>query len=114
MFLLLLLLSHFSRVRLGVTPETAAHQSPPFLGFSRHEPSNWESRQIRLSHPCCSQCLPHGVTMEKVAPLLASLWSTLVCGLRSLCGLVHRVATVLLLPGSAEGARMWSFPACSP
>ena len=35
--LLLLLLSHFSRVRLCATPETAAHQAPPSLGFSRQE-----------------------------------------------------------------------------
>ena len=33
----LLLLSHFSRVRLCVTPETVAHQAPPSLGFSRQE-----------------------------------------------------------------------------
>ena len=32
-----LLLSHFSRVRLCATPETAAHQSPHSLGFSRQE-----------------------------------------------------------------------------
>ena len=35
--LLLLLLSRFSRVRLCVTPEMAAHQAPPSLGFSRQE-----------------------------------------------------------------------------
>src|SRR5574341_211181 len=35
--LLLLLLSHFSCVRLCATPETAAHQAPPSLGFSRQE-----------------------------------------------------------------------------
>ena len=35
--LALLLLSHFSRVRLCATPETAAHQAPPSLGFSRQE-----------------------------------------------------------------------------
>ena len=35
--ILLLLLSHFSRVRLCVTPETAAHQAPLSLGFSRQE-----------------------------------------------------------------------------
>ena len=34
---LLLLLSCFSRVRLCATPETAAHQAPPSLGFSRQE-----------------------------------------------------------------------------
>ena len=32
-----MLLSHFSRVRLCATPETAAHQAPPSLGFSRQE-----------------------------------------------------------------------------
>ena len=35
--LLLLLLSRFSRVRLCATPETAAHQVHPSLGFSRQE-----------------------------------------------------------------------------
>ena len=35
--LLLLLLSRFSHVRLSVTPETAAHQAPLSLGFSRQE-----------------------------------------------------------------------------
>ena len=34
---LLLLPSRFSRVRLCATPETAAHQAPPSLGFSRQE-----------------------------------------------------------------------------
>ena len=35
--MLLLLLSRFSRVRLGATPWTAAHQAPPSMGFSRQE-----------------------------------------------------------------------------
>ena len=35
--LLLLLLSRFSHVHLSATPETAAHQAPPSLGFSRQE-----------------------------------------------------------------------------
>ena len=34
---LLLLLSCFSRVRICATPETAAHQAPLSLGFSRQE-----------------------------------------------------------------------------
>ena len=34
---MLLLLSRFSRVRLCAIPETAAHQAPPSLGFSRQE-----------------------------------------------------------------------------
>jgi len=37
MLLLLLLLSHFSRVWLHATPQTAAHQAPLSLGFSRQE-----------------------------------------------------------------------------
>ena len=36
-FLLLLLLSHFSRVRLYETPWTAAYQAPLSMGFSRQE-----------------------------------------------------------------------------
>ena len=35
--MLLLLLSRFSHVRLCVIPQTAAHQAPPSLGFSRQE-----------------------------------------------------------------------------
>ena len=35
--MLLLLLSRFSHVRLCATPETAAHQASPSLGFSRQE-----------------------------------------------------------------------------
>ena len=37
LLLLLLLLSHFSRVRLCATPQMAAHQAPLSLGFSRQE-----------------------------------------------------------------------------
>ena len=37
LLLLLLLLSRFSRVRLCATPEMAARQAPPSLGFSRQE-----------------------------------------------------------------------------
>ena len=34
---LLLLLSHFSHVRLCATPQMAAHQAPLSLGFSKQE-----------------------------------------------------------------------------
>ena len=46
LLLLLLLLSRFSRVRLCVTPETAAHQAPLSLEFSRQE--HWSG----LPFPC--------------------------------------------------------------
>ena len=35
--MLLLLLSHFNHVQLCATPEMAAHQAPPPMGFSRQE-----------------------------------------------------------------------------
>ena len=55
---LLLLLSHFSHVRLYVTPQMTAHQAPPSLGFSRQEhrsglpfPSPTGNVQIALDSP---------------------------------------------------------------
>ena len=60
--MLLLLLSHFSRVRLCVTPWTAAHQAPLSLGFSRQEhwsglpfpPPMHESEKWKWSHSVMS------------------------------------------------------------
>ena len=56
--LLLLLLSRFSHVRLCATPETAAHQAPPSLGFSRQEhgsglpfPSPMRESEVAQSYP---------------------------------------------------------------
>ena len=46
--MLLLLLSRFSRVRLCVTPQTAAHQAPPSLGFSRQE--HWSGLPFLLQY----------------------------------------------------------------
>ena len=82
---MLLLLSHFSHVRLCATPETAAHQAPPSLGFSRQE--HWsglpfpslvhESEKWKWSHSVVSDsrdpmgCSPpgssvHGIFQAKV------------------------------------------------
>ena len=47
--LLLLLLSHFSCVRLCATPETAAHQALPSLGFFRQE--HWSG--LPFPSPMC-------------------------------------------------------------
>ena len=69
MFSLLLLLSHVSRVWLCATPQTAAHQAPPSLGFSRQE--YWSGVQLpspmfsltfqQVTHPCpiLTAPLPH-------------------------------------------------------
>ena len=78
--MLLLLLSHFSRVRLCATPETAAHQAPPSLGFSRQEhwsglpfPSPMHESESEVAQSCrdpmdCS--LPgssaHGIFQARV------------------------------------------------
>ena len=43
-FTLMLLLSHFSRVRLCATPQTSAYQAPPSEGFSRQE--YWSGVQL--------------------------------------------------------------------
>ena len=75
MLLLLLLLSHFSQVRLCATPETAAHQAPPSLGFSRqehwsglpfpspiHESEKWKWSRSVMSDPQ----RPHGLQPSRL------------------------------------------------
>ena len=74
--LLLLLLSCFSCVQLCVTPQMAAHQAPPSLGFSRQEhwsglpfPSQMHESEVAQSCPTLSNpmdCSPpassiHGI-----------------------------------------------------
>ena len=78
---LLLLLSHFSRVQLCVTPWTAAYQAPPSLGFSRQEhgsglpfPSPMRESEVSQSCPILSDpmdgSLPgssvHGIFQARV------------------------------------------------
>ena len=71
----MLLLSHFSRVRLCVTPWMAAHQAPLSLGFSRqehwnglpfpspmHASENWKRRRSVISD---SQ-QPHGLQPSRL------------------------------------------------
>ena len=88
--LLLLLLSRFSRVQLCVTPQTAAHQAPPSLGFSRQEhwsglpfPSPMQESEVALSCPTLSDpmdcSLPgssvHGVFQARVLEWVAIAFS---------------------------------------
>ena len=59
--LLLLLLSCFSCVRLCVTPQTAAYQAPPSLGFSRQEhwsglPFLFPPKEVGLQGLLCFFC----------------------------------------------------------
>ena len=74
---MLLLLSHFSHVQLCVTPQTAACQAPPSLGFSRQEhwsglpflspmdaSEKWKWSSSVVSDPCSvmsDSSQPHGL-----------------------------------------------------
>ena len=71
--LLLLLLSRFSRVRLYATPQMAAHQAPPFLGFSRQEPT-------RVGCHFLLQCMKVKSESE-VAQLCPTLCNPMDCSL---------------------------------
>ena len=73
----LLLLSRFSRVRLCATPQTAAHQASPSLGFSRQE--HWsglpfpspmhESEKLKQSRSVVSDSQqPHGLQPTRLLP----------------------------------------------
>ena len=64
---MLLLLSCFSCVRLCATPETAAHQAPPSLGFSRQEhwsglpfpsPMHERKSESEVTHSCPTLATP--------------------------------------------------------
>ena len=72
----MLLLSHFSHVRLCVTPWMAAHQAPPSLGFSRQElwsglpfPSPMhESEKVKVKSLSCVQLFATPWTAAYQAP----------------------------------------------
>ena len=82
LYMLLLLLSCFSRVWLCVTPKMAAHQAPPSLGFSRQE--HWSG----LPFPClytlvCKvhlhPALPYPEWTNGISSLLQALSFMLLC-----------------------------------
>ena len=92
--LLLLLLSHFSRVQLCVTPQTAAHQAPPSLGFSRQEhwsgflfpsPMHESEKKIEVAQSCLTLSDPmdysipgssvHGIFQARVLEWGATAFS---------------------------------------
>ena len=90
--LLLLLLSHFSRVRLCATPKTAAHQAPPSLGFSKQEywsglpfPSPMHESESEVAQSCLTSRDPmncrlpgssvHGIFQARVLEWVAIAFS---------------------------------------
>ena len=108
--LLLLLLSHFSCVRLCVTPQTAAHQAPLSLGFSRQEhwsglpfpsPMHKSEREVAQSCPTLSDPLDcsfpgssvHGIFQARVLEWGAIAFSviTLNSGKRGKNSIIHKL-----------------------
>ena len=86
--MLLLLLSHTSCVRLCATPDTAAHQAPPSLGFSRqehcsglpfpspmHESKKWKWSRSVVSNPM--DCSPPGSSIHEIFQARVLEWGAL-------------------------------------
>ena len=69
-FLLLLLLSRFSRVRLCATPETAFYQVPLSLGFSRQE--QWSGCHFLLQ---CMKVKSQSEVAQSCPRLLPTSWT---------------------------------------
>ena len=86
-WLLLLLLSHFSRVRLCATPHTAAHKAPPSLGFSRQEywsglpfPSPMHESEVAQSCPTLrdpTDCSPPGSSVHGIFQARVLEWGSI-------------------------------------
>ena len=89
MLLLLLLLSRFSCVRLCVTPETAAHQAPLSLGFSRQEhwsglpfPSPMHESESEVAQSCRTpsdpmDCSPPGSSVHGIFQARVLEWGAI-------------------------------------
>ena len=90
--MLLMLLGRISHVRLYATPETAAHQAPPSLGFSRQE--NWSG--LPFPSPMHA-CYVASVVSDSVQPY-AQQPTRLLCPQDSL-GKNTGVGCHFLLPG---------------
>ena len=87
--LLLLLLSHFSLVRLCATPEMAAHQAPPSLGFSRQEhwsglpfPSPMHGSESEVAQLCPTvsnpmDCSPPGSSVHGIFQARVLEWGAI-------------------------------------
>ena len=95
----MLLLSRFSRVQLCVTPETAAHQAPPSLGFSRQEhwsglpfpsPMHERKSESEVAQSCWTlsdpmDCSPPGSSIHGIFQARVLGWGAIV----SCCHLIH-------------------------
>ena len=85
----LLLLSRFSRVRLCATPQTAAHQAPLSLGFSRQEhwsglplPSPVHESESEVTQSCPTpsdpvDCSPPGSSVRGIFQARVLEWGAI-------------------------------------
>ena len=81
----LMLLSRFSRVQLWATPQTAAHQAPPSLGFSRQEhcrglPLPSPTRESEVAQSCQTpsdpmDCSPPGSSVPGIFQARGLEWA---------------------------------------
>ena len=97
--LLLLLLSDFSRVQLCATPETAVHQAPPSLGFSRQE--HWSGLPFLL------QCMKVKSESE-VAQSYLTLSDPMDCSLPG--SSIHGIFQASHLPVQHHQNYLFTFP----
>ena len=92
LFPLLLLLSHCSHVQLCATPQMAAHQASPFLGFSRQEhwsglpfpsPMHESESESEVAHSCptlsdATDCSPPGSSVHGTLQARVLEWGAIV------------------------------------
>ena len=93
-YTLLLLLNRFSRVRLCATPQMAAHQDPPSLGFSRQEHwsglpflSPMHESESEVAHLCPTlgdpmDCSLPGSSVHGIFPARVLEWVAIAFSLR--------------------------------
>ena len=87
--LLLLLLSLFSHVQLCSTPQTADHQAPTSLGFSRQE--HWS----RLPFPSSISCM-HGTSIFRLYSLPIQVGKSINYLLSTTVAISHTLLYMLL------------------
>ena len=106
--ILLLLLIHFSRVRLCATPETAAHQAPLSLGFSRqehwsglpfpspmHESEKWKwSCSVVSDSSDPMDCSPPGSSIHGIFQARVLEWGAIAFFALAYCYVVKLVSSI--------------------
>ena len=80
MLIAYVLLSHFSRVQLFVTPWTVARQAPLSMGFSRQEHWNWLSFPLPgdLPNPGIKPASPASPALQEDSLPSEPLWKSLL------------------------------------